>query len=194
LPKESFYNDCQLLALIKQGDRQAFAVLYKRYWKDLFDQAYKRLKNSQQSEDLIQDVFVSLWLRRAIVEIDNLPAYLHGAVRFRVFNFVKREMVSAAFFEPLEIIVDEEASVDGQLLGKEMIRLIQLFANTLPEKRKQIFLLHFSGNLTSREIAEQLQIKQKTVQNQLGRAVESLKTRFAGFGIFLICLLVMLRR
>ena len=187
LPIEGFNNDCELLALIKQGDKDAFGTLYRLYWKDLYDRVYQRLKNGQQAEDIVQDVFVSLWTRRSTLVIENLPAYLHTAVKFRVFSYVERELASDSFFEPLETIADYQSATDSRLLDNEMLRLVQLFANTLPEKRKQIFLMHFSGSLNTREIAEQLHIKQKTVQNQLGRAIEILKTRIADLGIIFIC-------
>jgi RNA polymerase sigma-70 factor (family 1) len=190
LPTEICHNDCELLALLTQGDKEAFATLYRRHWKDLYDQVYKRLKNPQQAEDIVQDVFVSLWSRRCLAEINNLPAYLHSAVRFRVFNYVERELAPDAFFEPFEFMLSSGSSADDRLIEKEMIRLIQLFAKTLPEKRKKIFLMHISGNMNTREMADRLHIKQKTVQNQLGRALEGLKTRISGLGLLLIWLFI----
>lgn len=181
-------NDCDLLERMKSGDRDAFSLIYRLYWKSLYDAAYQRLKDSKQSEDIVQDVFVSLWLRRDKVSIKNLPAYLHTSVRFKIFKYVERDLVNQSFYEPMEMILSGGIRADEELMTKEMIRLTKLFADSLPEKRKKIFTLHLSGNLTTQEIADQLQINRKTVQNQLGRIFESLRSVITEVGILLICI------
>jgi RNA polymerase sigma-70 factor (family 1) len=170
------YNDNDLLALLAQDDRNAFELLYQRYWLSLYDKAYQRLKNSQQAEDIVQDIFVTLWSRRAVLRINNLPGYLHTAVRFRVFNYVKRDLASEVFFEPFEAMAAHQEGADEHLMEKEMLCLINSYADTLPDKRRQIFLLHLQENMSTKEIAGQLRISQKTVQNQLGNALHGLRT------------------
>ena len=165
-------------------------MLYRRYWKTLYDVAFQRLKDNQQSEDIIQDVFVSLWSRRNDVIIENLPAYLHTAVRFKIFKYIERDLVNRSFYKPMEIILSGGMGADDGLMTKDMIRLIRLFAESLPEKRKEIFNLHLSGIRSTREIADQLHIKQKTVQNQLGRAFDGLRSLIAQIGVIVLCLLL----
>ncbi|MDR3711388.1 MAG: RNA polymerase sigma-70 factor [Puia sp.] len=170
------HTDNELLALLSQDDRNAFESLYKRYWPTLYDTAHQRLKNNQQAEDIVQDIFIDLWNRRARLTIANLAAYLHTAVRFRVFNYVHRDLAAESFYEPFETMATYYTGADGQLLEKEMMRLVRAYAETLPEKRRKIFLMHLTGNLSTREIAEQLRVSQKTVQNQLGNALHGLRT------------------
>jgi RNA polymerase sigma-70 factor (ECF subfamily) len=184
LKTEACHTDCELLALLKRDDRKAFKSLYQRYWQPLYDAAYQRLRQGFQAEDIVQDIFASLWIRRAELQIENLPAYLHAAVRFRVFNYIERDLAGAAFFEPFETIAGCQAPADEQLLGKEMAKLVQLYADTLPEKRKQIFQLHLADSLSTREIADRLQINQKTVQNQLGKSLKGLRRHIAHLGLF----------
>jgi RNA polymerase sigma-70 factor (family 1) len=181
-----FHSDNDLLALLAQDNRDAFALLYRRYWRELYDAAHQRLKNNQQAEDIIQDIFVNLWIRRGLVKIENLPAYLHAAVRFKVFNYVQRDLASEAFFEPFETIAQYQSESDGQLLEKEMMQLVQLYADTLPERRRQIFLLHLNENLSTKEIADHLKVSQKTVQNQLGTALHGLRAHIAPLLLLLI--------
>lgn len=173
------YTDKVLLDLLVQDDRNAFTILYRRYWMSLYDAAWKRLKNPQQAEDIVQDIFISLWTRRAELAIDNLPAYLHTAVRFRVLNYVERDLAATAFYEPFEAITATTATADGSLIEKELAGLVQAYIESLPEKRRAIFLLHLKENLSTKEIADRLQISQKTVQNQLGTALKGLHTRLA---------------
>lgn len=173
------YTDSELTTLIHQGDEPAFAELYNRYWLELYDTAYMRLRNKEQVEDIIQDIFVRLWIRRAELEIENPQAYLHTAVRFRVLNYVERGAAHESFFEPFEAMAHSSSSADGRVLEKELLDLVQAYIESLPEKRKQIFLLHVKENLSTKEIAERLNISQKTVQNQLGTTMQGLHTRIA---------------
>ena len=173
------YSDNELSRLLHQGDEPAFAELYNRYWLELYDTAYQRLKNKEQVEDIIQDVFVKLWIRRAELQIENAQAYLHTAIRFRVFNYVERDAVHESFFEPFETMAFSSCTADEKVLEKELLDLVQAYIEALPEKRKQIFLLHIRDNLSTKEIAERLNISQKTVQNQLGTAMQNLHTRIA---------------
>ena len=173
------HTDQVLLELLVRNDRNAFTVLYRRYWQSLYEAAWKRLKNAQQAEDIVQEIFITLWTRRAALRIDNLPAYLHTAVRFRVLNYVERDLAGATFYEPFESITASVSNADDQLIEKELNSLVNAYIETLPEKRNAIFLLHLKERLTTKEIADRLHVSQKTVQNQLGTAMKGLQTRLA---------------
>jgi len=168
------YSDNELVTLLQQGSEESFAEIYNRYWVELYDAAYQRLKNKEQVEDIIQDVFVKLWIRRAELNINNAQAYLHTAIRFRVFNYVERDLVNESFFEPFEAMATSGLTADQNVLEKELLDLVQSYIEALPQKRKEIFLLHTRDNLSTKEIAERLNISQKTVQNQLGITMQGL--------------------
>lgn len=173
------YTDNELTTLIHNGDEPAFAELYNRYWLELYDTAYRRLRNKEQVEDIIQDIFVKLWIRRAELQIENPQAYLHTAVRFRVFNYVERKTAHESFFEPFESIAYSTATADEKVLEKELLEVVEAYIEALPEKRKQIFLMHIKLNLSTQEIADRLKISQKTVQNQLATSMQGLHNKIA---------------
>ena len=156
-------------------DKEAFDELYRRYWTILYNAAYKRLKAIEPSKDVAQEVFVDLWMRRGKVEIENLQAYLHTAVRFQVLKLISREKNITSFLEPFENMAISSFSADGEVIDKELADLFTSWLNTLPAKRKAIFVMHFIEKLTTREIADRLEISQKTVQNQLGNSVHDLR-------------------
>jgi RNA polymerase sigma-70 factor (ECF subfamily) len=170
------YTDARLVQLLVEDDKQAFDVLYKRHWEDLYNTAYRRLKNIQQTEDIVQEIFLQLWKRRCELSIGNVPAYLHTAVRFKVLNYIQRGVATEALLTPFEAIVQTGGSADRLLREKELFRLLELYIETLPPKRKQIFLLYLTENLPTKEIAERLGISQKNVQNQLGIAVDGFRS------------------
>jgi RNA polymerase sigma-70 factor (ECF subfamily) len=167
-------SDKELLHLLSQDDRIAFEEIYKRYWSVLFDAAYRRTKNIDQCKDIVQDVFADLWKRRGKVDIENLSAYLHTAVRFQVFKLFSAQKSSPAFLELFDTITSTQYSSDHELYEKELADLYDAWILSLPEKRKMIFLMHYRDKLSTREIAERLNISQKTVQNQLGIATNDI--------------------
>jgi RNA polymerase sigma-70 factor (family 1) len=171
------YDDKALLRLMANDDMAAFEQLYHHLWQSLFNAAHKRLKNVEQSKDIVQDVFADLWLRRGKVEIENLPAYLNTAIRFQVYKRIAAEKSTAAFLEPFESIATSPFDAGKNIADKELAELAKTWFDTLPEKRKAIFLLHFVEKLSTQEIAERLHISQKTVQNQIGTAVKSLRRK-----------------
>lgn len=172
-------EDKELLVMIGQGDQEAFATLYKSYWLDLYDNAYKRLQNKKQAEDIVQEVFLSLWQNRAKLNIDNLPAYLHTAVKYKIFNFVQRNHFHQTFFEPFNELSLCFKGTDHALIEKDLHNLFIAYINTLNDRKKAIFRLHFIENLSTKEIADQLDIPRKTVQNQLRTITVDIQTRIA---------------
>ncbi len=177
MQEEVLYTDNSLLDLMTRHDQGAFELLYRRYWSQLYDAAFSRLENHQQAEDIVQEIFVSLWMRRDTLQIDNLPAYLHTAVRNRVLNYVSRNKMAAHFYEPFASLLIETDTADRVLLQKDLFDLMRAFIDSLPEKRKRIFVLHLYNNLTTKEIAEELQVSRKTVQNQIHTAMEGLRSQ-----------------
>jgi RNA polymerase sigma-70 factor (ECF subfamily) len=168
-----------LLQLLKQGDREAFATLYDRYWLKLFDQAFKRLANREQSEDIVQNIFVRIWQRRESLDIDDLPAYLFTALRYNLLDYITRIKTATSFYEPFEAMLRESEMPDSVLIAKDFMNLVYSYADTLPDKRKEIFLLHIKNKLSTKEIAAMLGISQKTVQNQLRTAQIGLRPHIA---------------
>jgi RNA polymerase sigma factor (sigma-70 family) len=165
--ERSRISDEELLARLAQDDHHAFSELYNRYWADAYNAAYGRLKDVEQCRDIIQNIFVSLWDRREKVTIDNFRAYLLTAVKFQVIKYSSRNPHKSVFVENFSNLILSPAGADDQLIQKDILRLLELFLDTLPKKRKEIFVLHYKEGLSAEEIAVRLNISKKTVQNQL---------------------------
>ncbi len=173
-PLNSFRDD-ELVTLLKQGDEAAFSEIYERYWLKLYNESHKRLKDEELCADIIQDVFVDLWLNREDRDIENLAAYLCTAVRYRVFTLFKKTKNVDAFTEPIEFIVAASADPDSIFYEKELRECIDIWLNMQPEKRRQVFAMKFSQDLSTREISEILKVSQKTVQNQFTTSLKLLR-------------------
>jgi RNA polymerase sigma factor (sigma-70 family) len=182
-------NDQSLFALLRQGDESAFAQIYKRYWPELYNAAYKRLPEKEKCQDIIQNVFTDLWNRKAELDLANPAAYLHTAVRFQVLKQISRAPKNSAFTAKFETELISPLATDSGVLEKEARVLIEYFINALPKKRKNIFVMHYFEGLSTAKIAVELKVSQKTVQNQLTTASHALKLRLTHMLIFLVLIL-----
>src|SRR5262245_31392992 len=91
MPGEGIYSDSELVVLLSKDDPRAFTLLYDRYWKILFSIAYNRLKDIQVAEDIVHDVFMSLWHNRNTISPDALNPYLATAVKYMVLAQVRKK-------------------------------------------------------------------------------------------------------
>lgn len=178
------HTDQELWLEVKRNNKLAFDELVVRYWKFLYNSAYKRVQSEPVCQDIIQDVFTDLWIRREALDIEHPKAYLHTAVRFQVFKYFSRNKVSDGFLGLFDGLTDRTTEADAWLKYKELKDLLQAWINTLPAKRREIYRLYYEEELSTKEIAGELSISQKTVQNQLNTALKSLKTKLSGTFLF----------
>lgn len=169
-------SDAELVSSLKQDSKAAFDEIYKRYWQKSFNEAYKRLREPQVCEELVQDVFTYLWLKRVGKQIDNLEAYIKISVRYQIFMQYKKGKSLPVFEEPLEHMAVADIQADSEINLKELKVKIEQWLEMQPEKRREIFKMRFQEELSTKEISEILGITQKTVQNQLITATNQLRS------------------
>ncbi len=180
------YEDMQLISLIQESDRLAFDELYERYWKRLYNDTFKRLKNTEMIEEILQDVFSNLWSARASRKIQNVYAYLLTAVRYQVFMLYKKGKTTPQFEAPLEHMALSPLQTDSLLNEKELKGCIAIWMALQPEKRRVIFEMKYINDQSTREISEVLGISQKTVQNQLLTSFANLRGFLSKLMIFMM--------
>ena len=168
-------NDALLLKQVEGGNNKAFNVLFEKYWESAFSDAYKRLKNYDNAKDIVQEIFTHIWINRETLHIENLPAYLNVAIRNRVIKYVTKQKLIHPFFDILDNIPEKSYRTDADLLWKEFFKSYEALMKSLPPKRQVIFRLRYEEDIPTKVISMQLGITRKTVQNQLGKAIETLK-------------------
>ncbi len=166
-------TDAALWEAMQQGDTAAFAALYKRYWRRLFTAAYARLPDQAECEDIVHDIFLTLWTERNRLAINNLPAYLAAAVR-------SGQLATAGalpYGESLERLSKEAAMNTGEtrLLGLDLEGRLAAALGQLPQRCREIFLLSRVQHFSNDEIAAQLHISRRSVENQLTTALRHLR-------------------
>jgi RNA polymerase sigma-70 factor (ECF subfamily) len=169
--------DNALLQQMKQGDKKALETLFKTYYSSLVKFARNILKNTEQAEDITQDVFIKIWDKRQDLEnITSFKAYLFIAVRNQCFNILKvNERKNWLDDEPENYENYMTNHVEANLNAKDLNGKINEAIELLPEKCKLTFQLSRFENLSYKEIAETMNVSVKTVENQMGKALALLR-------------------
>ena len=181
------YSDEGLLKLLKQHELGAFEEIYLRYWRKLYSAAYKRLTSRETAEEIVQDIFTSLWMNRHTVKIDVLSSYLVTAVKYKVINHLEREMSRRSYAEAkIRSALSVDNSTEETVLLNELNSALEKEIQKLPPKRKLIFKMSREEHLSIKEVASNLGISEKTAENQLGKALKVLKLNLKHFNIFFL--------
>lgn len=166
-----------LLQRMKQGDQQAFATIFEQHWRQLVDFAFRRLQLLQDAEEIVQDVFVRLYERRQELDIQtSLSAYLHSAVRYRVYNKYRDWLrQKKSYLVPNLDDIDYAIAPTDTISYKELENHIRQAVHRLPEKCREVFLLSREQHLSNKEVAEKLGISLNTVEKHIGNALRVLR-------------------
>lgn len=168
------YTDDQLLSLLHTNNESAYTEIFNRYWKAMFVTANNILQNKDAAQDIVQEVFTSLWQRRHETDISSLKSYLYQATRFQVFKAIRAEKNDTAFYSRLNTVTNEILSQDP-ILFKELEYLIADTINSLPDDQREIFILNRTEGLTYAQIAEKKGISVKTVEKKMSLALKHLR-------------------
>lgn len=184
------WTDEVLLDLIRENDdHSAFAELYDRYWDKIFILAANALNSPEEAEECVQDIFCSLWNRRGSLRIQyTLYTYLAVAVKYRVINILDKAYRKR--FQTVELQEAHDLAINAEMpiLEKELLASLENAINQLPEKCRIVFKMSREEGKTHKQIAEELNISEKTVNNHLTKAIKDLSNTLSASGTaFIIC-------
>ncbi|MEJ7664790.1 MAG: sigma-70 family RNA polymerase sigma factor [Hymenobacter sp.] len=172
-------DDAALVRSLTQDDEAAFAAIYDRYWDALHAHASRKLGGSCEAEEVVQDLFVALWQKRREVVIQQLEAYLFGALKYRVIDCLRAQAVRRAHAARPPAAFDrgtEESVAVADLTAALAARI-----HRLPEHAREVFRLSRLEYRTVPEIAAQLRVSPKTVEYHLARALGLLRRGLRDF-------------
>lgn len=171
-----------ILEKLKQKDEKAFEMVFRLYYPELCRFAFKYVQNQDVAEELVQELFCSIWNKLDTLAINvSLKSYLYSSVRNAAYNYIKHQKVADAYVSYKMEFGEQMMDADTSLEIKELSEKINNAVQALPEKCREVFRLSRMENMKYREIAEELNISVKTVENQMGKALKFLREELGSY-------------
>jgi RNA polymerase sigma-70 factor (family 1) len=177
------FTDHKLLELMAQDDHVAFNTIYNRYWSKVLNLATHKTGDIMEAENIIQDIFVSLWKRRHSLIITNaLENFLFVSVKYRVIKVLNTQRTERLYNETDGLTVDVlDDSTQQYLSFEELRQRLEMLIGKLPEQSRLIYRMNKEENMSYKAIAEKLDITERSVEAHLARAKKTLKTALGSF-------------
>ena len=173
----------QLTETLKAGDKTAFEMLFRTYYQPLCNYAYTFVQDRDEAEEIVQATFLSVWEKRDTLEIHTaVKPYLYAMVRNASLNVLKHEKVKQQHAQ-VEMAVAERSveSVARTVMASELEHKIYKAMDALPEQCRLVFKLSRFEELKYAEIAQQLDISIKTVENHMGKALRIMREQLRDY-------------
>jgi RNA polymerase sigma-70 factor (family 1) len=157
----------------------AFDLLFERYWKKLYVAAYARLKNEEEAQDCVQEIFVGLWAKKLELTVPlSIQAYLFTAVKNKVFNQLHaRQIRDRHYLLYGKEFGEIENNSNHHIEEEELTTIIRQEIANMPEQMRKIYLLSREADLSGMEIAALLSLSHQTVRNQISTALKRIRDR-----------------
>jgi RNA polymerase sigma-70 factor (family 1) len=182
----------KLIASLREGDDSAFAKIYDEYWYRLFLSAYRKTREKEIAKEIVQNLFMRLWEKRAQLQISNLEGYLFTALKNAIINHVNAEVsyqnkldhyrsFSSIMANSTERVVDYN-SLNGA---------IEEGLKNLPERSGDVFKLNKIYDWPVGKIAQHLQLSPKAVEYHLARSLKFMRSYLKEFTLFSLLILLL---
>lgn len=170
-------------ALPHQYDDKAFEQMFKAHYKELHSYANVMLRDEDTAEEIVQSMFLKFWEKRELLNVQtSIKAYLYKCVYNDSLNYLKHQKVKTKYQDfAVYTMNDHHEAASSRVELTELQFKLQEALNELPEHCRTIFQMSRFEELKYREIAEQLDLSIKTVENQMGKALKILRLKLADF-------------
>ncbi|MBK6400073.1 MAG: RNA polymerase sigma-70 factor [Bacteroidetes bacterium] len=177
-----FSNETEIVLALQNGDEKAMETLFRTYYQRLCNYANTILNDLDESEEVVQQMFVQLWEKREKMEItSSVQSYLFRSVRNTCLNKIKHSKVRQMHAEEVTALAQQSEPATETTFHNELQSQIQVAIESLPEQCRLVFKLSRFEELKYSEIAEQLGISVKTVENHMGKALKIMRERLKDY-------------
>jgi RNA polymerase sigma-70 factor (ECF subfamily) len=180
----------QLLIALSSGDMKAFDALYDKYHKSLYGFALRLSKDSDEAEDLVQSVFVSVWELRESIDVEkSFRSYLFSIARNRFYDILRHKVAENRYIHYIlqqYAYSSEPNYIEQHLEEKEFSTLINTLLDRVPERRRLIFKMSREAKLSYKQIAQKLQISENTVDTQIRNVLNFLRKELLKYMLMII--------
>ncbi|MFY7828295.1 MAG: RNA polymerase sigma-70 factor [Flectobacillus sp.] len=176
-------TDTDILEAIRQGNERVFEVVFRKHYQALCNYAFGLLKDMDDAEEIVQGMFLKLWDQRQDLEITvSLKSYLYRAVHNTCLNRIKHLKIQDNYRQHVgDFLENNHVSATDELFKAELEARIAEAIEKLPEQCRLIFRMSRFEELKYQEIANELHLSIKTVENQIGKALKILRQELAEY-------------
>lgn len=169
-------TDTELISLLRADDERAVDFLFREHYEYLCAAVYRVLPRADTVEDLVQEVFFELWRKRHKLQINtSFRAYLRKAAVNKTLNYIRDQRLKTIDVEKAPEPASRLTEVTEALEGRELQQKIDEAIDELPERCRMVFVLSRFEEKSYKEIAAELDISVKTVENQISKALKHLR-------------------
>ncbi|PZP50398.1 MAG: hypothetical protein DI598_05650 [Pseudopedobacter saltans] len=167
--------DSNLIALIRSGDELAFAEFFCGLKEPLFRFLFSLTKSQQEAEDILQEVFISIWQKKdALEDIANLNGFVFTIAKNKALDYLRKK-TNFVEISDSDLIHSHQADPFSILKGKELQEQVCLAISGLPQKQKMAYQMFKEEDMPQKEIAQKLNVSISTVKNQVMQAISNIK-------------------
>jgi RNA polymerase sigma-70 factor (family 1) len=176
-------TDIELTGLLKSGDHAAFTEIYHRFSGLLYTYSYKLTRDTAIAQDMVQDLFISLWDKRDTITFNSsLSGYLYTTIRYKFLKQVAHEKVKSGYAEDfISYMSGGSDAVGNYISDKELILEVEKLVAHLPKKMARIFIASRLEYRSHKEIAAEMNLSEKTIKNVMSQAVKNIRLKIGAF-------------
>lgn len=176
-----------LISQLRSGSQEAFRIVYMHYYGPLEKFLFSLLRSREESREMAQDVFMTVWEKRAQLNPShNIKSFIYTVARNAAMNLFDHRKVLDKFSRTANVPLNDEVTSEDILIARETELLIKIVIDRMPKMRRRIFELHHYDNLDHNAIAEKLSISRTNVANHLLLARRDIKEVVYLFALFLL--------
>ena len=188
-------SDTVLVEKLRKGDIEAFDVVFEKYGNRLFGFVLKYLKSKEESEELVQDVFLKIWENRKTLKNDSsLKSYLFTITYHDICKSFRKKQLQKKLKEDIGLSTYITRDTEEQIEYHSILEQIEKLIEKLPPKQKEIFKIRWSKGKSSQEIAKEMSISPGTVDNHISASLKYLRKHIsegnAALSLILIALFI----
>lgn len=168
--------DKEVILLMSQGDERAYRTMFHKFYPKVHRFVFMLLKNMDDADDVCQIIFEKIWNKRQkFVEIKDFDSYLFILSKYTVINYISTKCVIPIDIDSLSDRFANETSPHDEVVAKDTQLLIDMVVENMPPQRQAVYRMSREQCLKNDEIAQQLGLQKKTVENHLNLALKEIK-------------------
>jgi RNA polymerase sigma-70 factor (ECF subfamily) len=171
-----FLQEKILIRELQRGNAKAFEELYFRYHARLYNFCNRIIRNTQEAEGLVQEIFITIWENREkLDENKSFSGFIFKIARNKIINRIKQKLIHQVHRKYISDKDQNNVDLRTEIESREMMVLIQKSIDTLPEQTKEIFSFSRNDGMTYKEIAQKLNISENVVDHEIRKALQKIR-------------------